>query len=140
MRRIIIAALALAMMAQVVQAGAAPAFQVGQKWSIKDSGMQIVIGRIDPFPGAKTPVSISLFDMPCPPEAGCTTITLAHVPFDSDALAKSVDRLMGEHQATAPQFEEGYATWQLVKGGIYTIPVSQLPQVTFATVLKGQAK
>ncbi len=117
-----------------------PKFQVGQKWSIKDSPIQIVIGRIDPFPGGKTAVSVSVFNVPCPPGAGCAAITMAHAPFDSEVLAKSVDQLIGDHQATAPEFEAGYANWQQAKGGIFTIPVSQLPELTFKTIQQGQVK
>ena len=131
-------------MATMVTYGASAAdmlaFQVGQKWSIKDSPIRIVIGRIDPFPGGKTAISISVFNVPCPPEAGCTAITMGHTPFDSEALAKSVDKLIGEHEATAPEFEAGYANWQQAKGGIFTIPVSQLPQVTFTTIQHGKIK
>jgi len=117
-----------------VRAADAVAFQVGQMWSVKDSGIRIVVGRVEPFGNGMTAVSISVFDVPCPPAAGCTTTTLAHAPFDSGALAASVDRLLGTDAQTAPQFEQGYEQWKQAKGGVFTVPVSKLPELLFKTI------
>lgn len=119
MLRILAATVLATIFAHGASAGEMPKFEVGQKWSIKDSPIEGVIGRIDSFPGGKTAISVSVFNVPCPPDAGCTAITMGHTPFDSTALAKSVDKLIGEHEATAPQFEAGYANWQQAKGGIF---------------------
>ena len=113
----------------LASASAAPDFAVGQKWSIKDSGMTIVIGRIEPFDGGHTAVSVSVFGLPCPPDSGCTTTTISHVPIDSAALADSVDKLLATGAATDEQFEAGYANWKSANGGIFTVPVSQLPDL-----------
>ena len=106
-------------------------FAISQKWTVKDSGITIVIGRINPFPGGKTAISVSLFDVPCPPWAGCTTMTVARAPFYGDALAKSVDKLVTTGAQTAPQFQQGYENWTQAKGGVLTVPVSRMPELLF---------
>jgi len=127
-------------MAADAQSSNTPAFAVGQKWTVKNSGMTIVVGRIDPFAGGKTAISISVFDVPCPPGTGCTTTTIGHAPFDRDALAKSVDKLIGTSVPTADQFENGYTNWQQAKGGIFTVPVSELPNLLTTTIQSGQRR
>jgi hypothetical protein len=111
-----------------------PAFQPGQMWSVKDSSIKIVIGHIEPYAGGRTAISVSVFDVPCPPAMGCTTTVVAHAPFDSEALAKSVDRLIASKAQTAPGFESGYQDWKQAQGGVFTIPVSQLPALLFKIV------
>ena len=113
--------------------GRDPTFSPGQMWSIKDSTIRIVIGRVESFPGGKTAVSISVFDVPCPSGSGCTKTTVAHAPFDREILATSVDRLVGTDQPTAPSFENGYDNWKTAHGGIFTIPVKKLPELLFKT-------
>jgi hypothetical protein len=108
-----------------------PVFKVGQMWTIKSSDMDIVVGRVEPFGSEKTAVSISVLNVPCPPEAGCKTTVVGHAPFDSNALASSVDKLVSTDAKTAPQFEDGYANWKSAKGGVFTVPVSQLPELLF---------
>ena len=107
------------------------AFEVGQKWTIKDSGMTIVIGEVEPYPGNKTAVSISVFDVPLPPQSGQPTVDVAHVPFDEQALLQSVDKLVGTGAAPAPDFAGGYNGWKKAKGGIFTVPVTKLPEMLF---------
>ena len=118
----------------------ASTFAVGQKWTVKNSGMTIVIGRIDPFPGGETAVYVSVFGVPCPPNMGRTTTDMGHAPFDGDALAKSVDKLTATNAHVADQFEAGYANWQQAKGGIFTVPVSELPKLLFTAIQHGQRK
>jgi hypothetical protein len=115
-----------------------PAFAVGQKWTIKDSGITIVIGAIEPFAAGKTAISISVFGVPCPPAMGCATTNVAHAPFDSEALARSVDKFVETNAALAPAFQEGYANWKNAKGGIFTVPVSQLPALLFQAIDTGK--
>lgn len=119
-------------------AAGAPSFQPGQMWTVKNSGIRIVIGRTDPFADGKTAVSVSVFYVPCPPKMGCTTTVVAHAPFDSEALAKSVDRLIATDAKTALDFERGYANWQQAHGGIFTVPVSQIPDLLFTAIQKGE--
>ena len=116
-----------------------PAFQPGQKWTVKDSPMTIVIGTVEPFAKDKTAVSVSVFGVPCPPDAGCSATDVAHAPFDGEVLAQSVDKLVDSHAATAAQYENGYANWKQAKGGIFTIPVRDLPKLLFRTLTDGKA-
>ena len=115
-----------------------PSFAVGQKWSIKDSGITIVIGAVEPFSSDKTAVSISVFDVPCPAIAGCATTNVAHAPFDSHALEQSVDQLIATQQPLAPAYAQGYENWKNAKGGIFTIPVSRLPDLLFQALSTGK--
>jgi hypothetical protein len=85
-----------------------------------------------------TAVSVSVFDVPCPPGLGVTTIDVAHAPFDSEALARSVDKMVDDHAPTAAQYEAGYANWKQAKGGIYTISVGELPKLLFQTLMSGK--
>jgi hypothetical protein len=109
----------------------APVFKVGQMWAIKNSDIEIVVGRVEQFGSGKTAVSVSVFNVPCPPEAGCKTTVVGHAPFDSDALAGSIDKLLSTDAKPAPQFEEGYTNWKAAKGGVFTVPVSTLPKLLF---------
>ncbi len=115
------------------QAADTAAFQPGQMWTVKNSDIRIVIGRVEPFVKGKTADSISVFTVPCPPEAGCKTTVVAHAPFDAEALADSVDKLASTNAQTAPQFDQGYANWKQAKGGVFTVPVSKLPELLFKT-------
>lgn len=97
------------------QAADKPLFQPGQMWTVKDSDIRIVVGRVEPFVKDKVAVSISVFNVPCPPQAGCKT-TVAHAPFDADTLAASVDKLLSTDAQTAPQFD---ANWKQANGGVH---------------------
>jgi hypothetical protein len=134
MARIVAMVLAGLCLLAVAHAAEAPEFLVGQKWTVKDSGMTIVIGRIEPFPGGKTAISVSVFDVPCPPGAGCVTTVVAHAPFDSATLATSVDKLIAKDATPAQNFDEGYANWKQANGGIFTVPVSKLPELLFRAI------
>ena len=120
-----------------MDAAGGPAFEVGQEWTIKDSGMTIVIGVVEPY-AKGTAVSISVFDVPCPPAMGAETTHMAHVPFDSQALAQSVDRLVATNVTPAEEFEGGYRDWKAAKGGVFKIPVIGLPDLLFKTVSDGK--
>jgi len=125
--------IASVMIMSAAQAADKPAFQPGQMWTVKNSDIRIVIGRVEPFVKDKTAVSISVFNVPCPPQAGCKTTVVAHAPFDATTLADSVDRLVATDAQTAPQFEGGYANWKQANGGVFTVPVSKLPDLLFKT-------
>ncbi len=113
------------------QAADIAAFQPGQMWTVKNSDIRIVVGRVEPFVKGKTAVSISVLNVPCPPEAGCKTSVVAHAPFDAEVLADSVDKLVSTNAQTAPQFDQGYANWKQAHGGVFTVPVSKLPELLF---------
>ena len=134
----IAAALLLTLLAALpARATDAVTFKVGQMWTIKNSTIRIVIGRIEPFLAGKTTIHISVLDVPCPPAAGCTTTVVAHAPFDEAALAASVDQKLSDSAPVADAFETGYANWKAAKGGVFTIPVSELPSLLFKTLGSG---
>ena len=112
-------------------------FEAGQKWTVKDGSMTIVIGVIEPFGSNRTAISVSVLNVPCPPQAGCTTTNVAHAPFDSQALSQSVDKLVDTHGSLAADFAQGYKNWKDAKGGIFTIPVSKLPDLLLQTLSSG---
>jgi hypothetical protein len=112
-------------------------FKVGQRWTVKDSDMKVVIGRIEPFGKDKTAIHVSVFGVPCPPKMGCETANVAHAPFDLDAFAQSVDQMIDEDEEPDPGFDSGYAQWQQDKGGLFTIPVSLLPTLLFKAIESG---
>lgn len=130
-----LAAIFFAFVATIAAAQAADTavFQPGQMWTVKNSDIRIVVGRVEPFAKGKTAVSISVLNVPCPPEAGCKTTIVAHAPFDAEVLAGSVDKLVSTSAQTAPQFDQGYANWKQANGGVFTVPVSKLPEILFKT-------
>ena len=108
----------------------APTFHPGQMWSIRHSPIRIVIGNIDPAPGGKTAIGISLLNVPCPPIAGCVTTTVSHLAYDAAALAASVDKLLAAHAPLGDDYALRYDHWKALKGPLTTVPVSEvLPQL-----------
>jgi len=134
------AALFMALIFSAAQAADKPTFQSGQMWTVKNSDIRIVVGRVEPFGKSKTAVSISVFDVPCPPQAGCKTTVIAHAPFDADALADSVAKLVSTNAPTASQFQQGYTNWKQANGGVFTVPVSRLPDLLFKATGAAQIK
>ena len=120
----LIAVIALALAPARSWATDAPQFAVGQEWTVKNSPIHIVIGRVEQV-GKITVVSVSLFQIPCPTGFGCTIIGAAHMPFEELALANSVDTLVSTNGQTAPEFEAGYENWKEAHGGAFTISVPE---------------
>ena len=115
------------------------AFAPGQEWTIKaepPSAIKVVVGRIEPF-GKAVAVSVTLLDVPCPEGMGCTTTSVAHAPFDEQALEKSVDKMIATGVSPSPQFEEGYANWKAAKGGVFIVGVAQVPDLLFQAIQHG---
>lgn len=107
---------------------AQPDFAPGQEWSLKNSTMKVVIGRIDTLADGKAAVSISVFDVPSPPNypVDHPTMSMGHVPMDRDALAASVDSLLATGVAPDTAFEEGYKIWKDANGGVFTLTVQDI--------------
>lgn len=111
-------------------------FEVGQEWSVKDSDMLVIVGRVEPWnPG--TLVGITLLNVPCPEGAPCKTTNVGYLPMDSAALSKSVDKLVASNVALTPHFEEGYAGWKEAQGGVFKFTVQEMPGVLFSAVQGG---
>jgi hypothetical protein len=99
-----------------------PDLAVGQEWSVKGTTAKAVIGRIEPYGGGKTAVSISLLDVPT--DHG--PILMAHAPFDKPALVASLDQLLATGVTLPSAFEQGYQTWKSANGGVFTLSVAQV--------------
>lgn len=110
-------------------------FAPGQLWSVKPiaaATMRIVIGKIEPQ-GGRTVVHVwvtAIKGFPDVPGLGRFE-GIGHMPFDAEALARSVDRLLATDVAPADDFEAGYATWQAEKGGVFTMSVPQAVDATY---------
>lgn len=107
-------------------------FVPGQVWSVRDmpEATQLIIGRVERF-GTTTAVHVSIVGVPVPPGwPGGSTTQVAHMPFDADALAASVELLIGTDGTALPNFQDGYAEWRRARGGVFTISVAEA--VSFA--------
>ena len=100
----------------------AAAFAPGQMWTLKNSPAKIIVVRVEAWRD-QTAVHLSVVDIPTPDELKCFD-HIDHMPFDSEALAASVDRLVASDAKPENGFEQGYADWQAKHGGIFTISVS----------------
>ncbi len=67
------------------------------------------------------------------PGAGGVT-HFAHIPFDTVALAASVNQLLATSVVTVPSFEAGYKHWQAATGGIFTISVEATIEAVFQSI------
>ncbi|MCW5714886.1 MAG: hypothetical protein KIT43_10280 [Bauldia sp.] len=134
-RRSVLAIIGLGLLAPALAmpARAQVTFVPGQVWSVRDmpEATQLIIGRVERF-GTTTAVHVSIVGVPVPidwPGPGGTT-QVAHMPFDADALAASVEQLIGTDGTALPNFQDGYAEWRRARGGVFTISVAEA--VSFA--------
>lgn len=102
---------ALALAPAQSSAAGQPEFAPGQEWTVRNSPIHVVIGRVEKHTdgrgGDRTIVHVSLFHIPCSPDFGCQAIDAGHMPFVADALAQSVDTLVGTSAETSALFEDG---------------------------------
>ena len=80
----------------------AVAFVPGQMWTIKNSPAKVVVVRVEAWKG-RTAVHVSVVAIPTPDDLKMLD-HIDHVPFDSDALAASVDALVDLHAKPANGF------------------------------------
>jgi hypothetical protein len=108
------------------------AFFVGQVWSYHtrpgEEGSTVQVVRIDRDGAAGTIIHISVDGLKIrnPRVSGGIQTTIPHAPIAEEALRKSVVSLLRVETKLRP-FEEGFKLWAAAKGGVFTIPVSQLP-------------
>jgi hypothetical protein len=110
-------------------------FAPGQLWSIKPgtaTTMRVIVGRVEPL-GERTVVHVSVIDIAGFPDVpGLGKFDgIGHMPFDSAALAASVDRLLASDAPPARDFEVGYSTWKANQGGVFTVGVPQAVDATY---------
>jgi hypothetical protein len=129
MKPVRIFALALALCV-IAPAAFGQTFEVGQVWSLKppmDPAARIRIGRVE---DEGRIVHISLWGQPASrPGLLGPSLAAGHLPISSEALAASVDQVVPDEPPTELMFDEGYAEWQSARGGVFTIPVSQIAVV-----------
>ena len=136
-RRLFVVALLLVV---ALPAGAADPrdFAPGQLWSVKPGAgttMRIIVGRVEPL-GERTVAHVSVIDIAGFPDVpGLGKFDgIGHMPFDAEALARSVDRLLASDASPASDFAIGYATWRAEAGGVYTVSVPQAVDATWRSV------
>lgn len=110
-------------------------FFVGQVWkynhrpSEPDSRVFIVrIDADDPEHGNIIHIYISNLSIPNPDAVGGKTIYIGHMPYDQDALERSVTELESETKEL-PDYEDGYRLWKAAfddsQAGVFDVPVSE---------------
>lgn len=95
----------------------------GQVWTYKNASSdaaRVAIYKIERIAG-KEAVHVSIYNLP---NNGMFSGEISHMPFERKALESSLDRLTDETAPPSENMEEGYRTWLLDNGGIFTIPVS----------------
>ena len=120
----LVAVIALALAPAQSWAADTPEFAVGQEWTVKNSPIHVVNGRMEKA-GPLDVVHVSISHVPCPPDSGCQMIDIGHMPFDRATLANSVDTVVATGVSPSPQFEGGYQNWQENHGGAYTLSVPE---------------
>jgi len=113
------------------------AFAPGQMWTIKNSPAKIIIGRVEPWRG-RTAVHVSVVDIPTPDDLKLFD-HIDHMPFDSEALAASADKLIAVDARPASGFQPGYDDWQARHRGLFTISVAAVVETLSAKAARGSA-
>lgn len=113
----------LYVLASAIPASAFAQVAAGQVWTFNNApsdAARIAIYKIERM-GDKEAVHVSIYNLP---KEGMFSGAISHMPFERKALESSLDRLTDETAPRSESLEEGYRTWLLDNGGIFTIPVS----------------
>ena len=108
-------------------------FSVGQVWKYKtrqnETASRITIVHIDsgdPEYGNIIHIFISGVSIPNPKAPEGETIYIGHMPYDEEALGKSVTEMESETK-DLPDYEDGYRLWkksfESSEAGVFEIPV-----------------
>jgi hypothetical protein len=96
-------------------------FAVGQIWRLagKHEDARVVVLRVERAPNEAVIVHVAV-------ERDDPTMRIAHMPFDRDAVDRSVTELIGKIE---PRYEDGYELWRDAfdrgKGGVFTISIEE---------------
>lgn len=120
-------------------------FVVGQVWSYhtrtgeEASTLQIV--RIDKNVGAANTIHISIDGLKIPSvrNKGSYVGTMSHVPITEAALRESVISVI-RVDSKLRDYQEGYKAWVSAKGGVFSIPVSEIVSFVEETTVHGKRK
>jgi hypothetical protein len=110
-------------------------FASGQLWSVKGTTMRIIVGKVEVVRD-RTVVHVSVTGIsgfPALPGIGDFD-AVSHMPFDAEALAASVDRLLASDAVPLRDFEIGYAEWKSNGGGVYGLSVQQAVEATYRAI------
>jgi hypothetical protein len=134
MKRIWLAAMALLATFSVVAPATAPAasadrYAEGQVWEYKtrpqDAGSLLKIQRIEDGGALGKIYHISIVGI----VIGGNTSVLTHSPVARATLDASVTR-RSDAKRDWPDATEGIAEWRAAKGGVFTIPVAEIADIT----------
>ncbi|RYG31262.1 MAG: hypothetical protein EON93_13280 [Burkholderiales bacterium] len=110
-------------LASAIPVSAFAQVSVGQVWTYKNASSdaaRVAIYKIERI-ADKEAVHVSIYNLP---NNGMFSGEISHMPFERKALESSLDRLTDETAPPNENLEQGYRTWLLDNGGIFTIPVS----------------
>lgn len=110
-------------LASMIPASAFAQVAAGQVWTFKNApsdAARVAIYKIERMRD-KEAVHVSIYNLP---NNGMFSGEISHMPFERKALESSLDRLTDETAPPSENMEEGYRTWLLDKGGIFTISVA----------------
>jgi hypothetical protein len=104
---------------------------IGQVWRYEtrpgEEESRVIIAKIEKDPQAGTIVHVKLTGLRIPnPQApdGINSV-LPHAPVSEAAVLASVTELTDE-RADLAGFAEGYETWRQARGGVFTMPLSEV--------------
>lgn len=116
-------------------------YAAGQVWEYhtrpQDTGSLLKVQRVELL-GQQTVYHISVIGIhfSTPRLAGI----LPHIPVSEDTLNSSVTKLSSEKSDfLTTAVDEGIEEWRKAKGGVFTIPVSQIVQIIDDQTAKAQA-
>ena len=118
-------------------------FQVGQKWKfsgrLQDPEPRLVIGKIDfnDKTGNIIHVSVTGVRYKDPEAEGGFSSYIGHLPFNEEALRKSVTEIISENNSF-PEFQEGYNIWKEAfdqgEAGAFNISVAETVELLEITL------
>lgn len=110
-------------------------FAAGQVWKYQtrpnESDSRLTVVRVDPDDhefGNIIHIYISAVDIPNPDAPHGKTVFIQHMPYEEDALSKSVTELDSETKEL-PDYQNGYKLWKTAfengEAGVFSIDVSE---------------
>jgi len=127
------------MVAACATAAPLPEIAEGQVWTIKDAPgpeTRVLVYKIEPYAPEDLAVHVSMTGVGRGVlSTGATFVgEISHLPFEHDALAASLDRLVETGRLPNPELQAGYEQWKLANGGLFTISAAETIRVVFETL------
>lgn len=106
-------------------------YNAGQRWSYRtrdqDVGSTLVIGKVQKRL-MKPPIFHVFVNGIASPDSA-DPIVIGHMPFSEKAIDGSVLELLKSGVVVPPSFDDGVATWNKQKGGVFDLTVSEAVDV-----------